>query len=162
MIATFIGARFGSWFAVFMMLALISGGAVMYHRHVYQQGFDAAVNERAARDGIAIINRAQDNAALSIKQNAINAFITKDKDEKLAPVVARITAERVRVGSAICGPTAPAKAESSSGSDGADSSSRLVRSDVDRDIRALKIAVETDLATGRACQTFVIENGLAP
>lgn len=128
----------------------------------YNKGFDSAVNERALRDGVAVINRVQENAALSIKQSAINEFITKEKDEKLAPVVARIAAERVRVGSAICGSAAPAKAESSSGSDDADSSSRLARSDVDRDIRALKIAAEKDLASGRACQAFVIENGLAP
>lgn len=128
----------------------------------YKKGFDTAVNERALRDGIAVINRVQDNATLSIKQNAINAFITRDKDEKLAPVIARITAERLRIGPAICGPSATAKAESPSGSDDSDSSSRLARSDVDQDIRALKIAAETDLATGRACQAFVIENGLAP
>lgn len=162
MIGAFLSTRFGSWFAGFMLLALLAGGAVMCHRHIYQQGFDAATNERAARDALAVISRVQDNAALSIKQNAINAFITKDKNEKLAPVIARIAAERVRIGPAICGPSAPAKAESPSGSDDTDSSGRLARSDVERDIRALKISVETDLATGRACQAFVIENGLAP
>lgn len=148
--------------AAMTLLAVLVGAGTTYHHHVYQQGFDAATDARAARDALTVANRLEENAALSIKQNAINAFITRDKDEKLAPVIARITAERVRIGPAICGPSATAKAESPSGSDDSDSSSRLARSDVDQDIRALKIAAETDLATGRACQAFVIENGLAP
>jgi hypothetical protein len=34
--------------------------------------------------------------------------------------------------------------------------------DVERDLVALKLAVEEDLATGRACQAFLQKNGLVP
>jgi prophage endopeptidase len=146
-------------------LALVGALAVAHIWRVHQadqNGFDRATSERAARDAIAIISRVQNNAALSIKQDSINAVLTKVKNEELAPVRSRIAAERVRVGTAICGPAAPAQAEDATGSDGANPPGRLVRSDIDRDIRALKLAVEEDLATGRACQAFGRENGLVP
>lgn len=136
--------------------------ASTYHHHVYQQGFDAAVDQRAARDAVAVVARVQDNAVLSIKQDAINAVLTKVKNEELAPVLHRIAADRVRVGPAICGPATPAQAQSAAGSDRSDPPGRLVRDDIERDLRALKAAVEQDLATGRACQAFVRDNGLVP
>lgn len=147
--------------ALALVGALVAAGAA-YHHHVYQQCFDAAVSERAARDLVAVVTRTNENVAIGIKQNAINAFIAKDKDEKLAPVVQRIYVDRVRVGTASCGPAATTEATGTSGSDGANPPGRLVREDVERDTRALSVAVEQDLATGRACQAFVIGNGLAP
>lgn len=141
--------------------ALAAAGAA-YHHHVYQQGFDAAVAERATRDAVSVVTRVQSNTALSIKQDAINTFLAKAKNEELAPVRSRIAAERVRVGTAICGPAAPTETEDAAGGDGANPPGRLVRSDVDRDIRTLKLAVEEDLATGRACQAFGRENGFWP
>jgi prophage endopeptidase len=141
----------------------LAAAGVAYHHHVFQMGFDAAVAARAARDAVAVISRVQSNTALGIKQDAINTFIMKAKDEELAPVRSRIAAApSVRVGTAICGPTAPAQAEDAASSDGTDPPGRLVRPDVDRDIRALKLAVEEDLATGRACQAFGRENGFWP
>lgn len=147
--------------AVAMAGAMVAGGAA-YHHHVYQQGFDAAVAQRAARDAVAVVARVQDNAALSVKQADTNINITKAKNEELAPIVRRIVAERVRVGPAICGPSTPTQAASAAGSDRADPPGRLVRDDVERDLRALKLAVEQDLATGRACQAFIKENGFTP
>jgi hypothetical protein len=134
-----------------------------YGIHQYEAGHAAAVSERAAQDAVAIITRTKDNAVLSIKQDAINAALTKAKNEELDPVRGRIaTAPGVRVGAAICpgGPAAASQAEGATGSDGADPPGRLVRADVDRDLRALTLAVEEDLATGRACQRFLQENGL--
>jgi prophage endopeptidase len=164
--------RFGipRWAAIAALGALVAAAVVSlgtaaaaYHHHVYQQGWDAAVADRASHDLIAVVNRTKENATLSIKQDAINAVLTKAKNEELAPVASRIAAERVRVGAALCnGPATPAKAESAAGGDSADPPGRLVRQDVDRDIRALKLAVEEDLATGRACQRFLQENGLVP
>lgn len=149
--------------AAVLLAAAIAAGVQAYGAHKWQQGHDSAVSERAARDLVAVVTRTDQNAALSIKQDAINAVLTKAKNEELTPVVARIAAERVRVGPALCnGPAAPAKAESAASSDGDDPLGRLVRQDVDRDIRALKLAVEEDLATGRACQRFLQENGLVP
>jgi prophage endopeptidase len=149
--------------AALVLAGALAGAGVAYHHHVYQQGFDAAVEERAARDLAAVVNRVGENTAIGIKQDSLNKFLTKDKDEKLAPVVQRIYVDRVRVGPAICvGPAAPAQAESAGGSDGTDTGGRLVRSDIERDLRALKVAVEKHFATGRTCQAFVTGNGLAP
>jgi prophage endopeptidase len=149
--------------AAVALAAAIAAGVQAYGAHKYQQGHAAAVSERAARDLVAVVNRTKENTALSIKQDAINAVLTKAKNEELAPVVARIAAQRVRVGAALCdGPPAPAQTESTAGSDSADPPGRLVRQDVERDIVALKLAVEEDLATGRACQAFLDKNGLVP
>jgi hypothetical protein len=58
--------------------------------------------------GAAVVARVQDKAALSIKQNSINAIITKAKNEEHVPVGAHIATERVRVGRAVCnGSAAP-------------------------------------------------------
>lgn len=149
--------------AALALVAFAAAGVLAYGAHKWQQGHDAAVAERAARDAVAILQRTRDNAVLSIKQDAINTILTRKKDEELAPVRSRIAAApSVRVGPAICPSAAStiAQAKGPAGGDGADSPSRLVRPDVDRDIRALKLAVEEDLATGRACQKFLHQNGL--
>ena len=149
--------------AVLAVLLLITGIGIVYaHSKGDQEGFDRATRERAARDAVAIIARTQDNAVLSIKQATINTIITETKNEEISPVVQRIYIDRVRVGAGTCGPAGTADAVGAGGSDGANSPGRLVRDDVERDTRALTEAVEQDLATGRACQAFVRENGMAP
>lgn len=148
--------------AALALVAAVAAAGIVYRAHVWQLGHDAAVSERARRDAVAIITRTQDNAALSIKQDAINAYILKAKHEELAPVVKRIYVDRVRVGAGTCGPAAAAKAEDAASGDSTDSAGRLVREDVERDTRALDEAVEQHLATGRACQAWGKENGFAP
>jgi len=137
-------------------------GVRWYGAHQYQAGRTAAVAERKAADDAAILTRTQENAALAQHQGETNLKITEAKHEELAPVRERIVVERVRVGTAICGPAAAPDAESAAGSDSADPPGRLVREDAERDLVALKLAVEEDLATGRACQAFLRENGLVP
>ena len=141
--------------------ALVAAGAA-YRQHLYQLGYDKAVGDRAARDGVAILHRTAENVIVAATQVSINTIITKVKNEELAPVRERIVVERVRVGTGICGPAGTTDPEGAGGSDGTDPPGRLVRPDVERDIRALKLAVEEDLATGRACQAFVRENGMVP
>ncbi len=148
---------------VLAVMLLAAGAGIIYaHGQGDQQGFDRATTERAARDAIAIITRTHDNAVLSIKQATINTIITETKNAEITPVVQRIYVDRVRVGAGTCGPAAAADAQSAGGGDGANPPGRLVRDDVERDTRALSEAVEQDLATGRACQAFVRENGMAP
>ncbi|MDN4061122.1 hypothetical protein QPK31_23160 [Massilia sp. YIM B02769] len=137
-------------------------GARWYGTHQYQAGRTAAIEERAAADARAVLLRTQENAVLAQRQGETNLKITEAKHEELAPVRERIVVERVRVGAAICGPAAAPDAESSAGGDSADPPGRLVREDAERDLVALKLAVEEDLATGRACQAFLRENGLVP
>lgn len=154
------------WQGIALVLAallVVAGGGIFYaHSAGDQEGFDRATSERAARDAVAIFARARDNAALSIKQGNINQIITRTKNEELVPVVQRIYVDRVRVGAGTCGPAGAADANGADVGNDADSPGRLVRDDVERDTRALTEAVEQDLATGRACQAFVRENGMAP
>lgn len=112
----------------------------------------------------ALLAREQDNAERRATQAAINNAITLGKDNEITRLIARVERlGRLRVGPAICGGSAAStEATSAGGGNSADSSTRLVREDVDRDFKALIVAVETDLATGRACQAFIKDNGLVP
>lgn len=149
--------------AAVLLVVLLGVGHEVRVRHAYATGHEAAVTERAAADALAVAAKLKENAAIGVKQATTNVAITKAKDVEITPVRNRIAVDRVRVGPAICsGPTTPTDAKSSASSDGTDTPSRLVRPDVERDIRALKLAVEEDLATGRACQAFLRDNGLVP
>ena len=151
----------GVAFVLATLLVAAGVGIVCAHSVGDQEGFERATSERTARDAVAIVARVRDNAVLSIKQENINQIITRTKNEETVPVIQRIYVDRVRVGAGTCGPAGAANADGASGSDEADPSGRLVRDDVERDTRALTEAVEQDLATGRACQAFVRENGMA-
>ena len=144
-----------------ILLLVASVGIVYEHAKGDAEGFRRATSERAARDAVAIFTRVSDNAALSIKQDAINRIITKVKNEEVTPVIQRIYVDRVRVGTGTCGSTSATNTSGAGSGDGADTSVRLVREDIERDTRALIEAVERDLATGRACQMFLRESGMA-
>jgi hypothetical protein len=144
------------------LLVLGTLGVRWYGASQYAAGHAAAIDERAAADALAVLRRTEENSVLASAQGATNLKITEAKHEELTPVRERIVVERVRVGAAICGPAAPPDADSAAGSDSADPPGRLVREDAERDLVALKLAVEEDLATGRACQAFLRENGLVP
>lgn len=148
--------------AALALLGALAAAGADYRSHVYHEGYDQAVADRAAADLKAIAKRNQENAATVVKQESINVKIEKAKNEELAPVRDRIVTRRVYVGTGICGPAAPAKAEDAASGDSGDSAGRLVRPDVERDIVALKLRVEEALATGRACQVWGRENGFYP
>jgi len=155
--------RFVAGALLLVCLLIFSGLCIrQYSRARYQAGYDAAAAERAARDAVAVMRRTEENSVLAIAQGAINLKITEAKNEELAPVRERIVTQRVYVGAAICGPAAPTETEISSGSDEAHPAGRLVRADAERDLVALKLAVEEHMATGRACQTAAREHGLVP
>jgi prophage endopeptidase len=151
-----------------VLAALLAVGAwrvAMYYGDTrYDAGYAAAIEERAEADAAAVRKRTRENAAVAVQQATSNATITEKKHEEIQPVRERIVTQRVYVGSALCGdrPAAPAEAESAGSSDGADPPGRLVRPDVERDLVALKLAVEEDLATGRACQAVLKDEGMMP
>jgi hypothetical protein len=150
--------------AILALLAATMGfGWVKGAYHVQSQ-WDAAEGKRVAAVALAYQTRIAANQAQAAKQAASNATIQKGKDDEITALNARLAvAGRLRVGTAICGgPATTAEASSTASGDGADSPGRLVREDVDRDFKALILAVETDLATGGACQAFIRENGLVP
>ena len=140
-------------------------GLRWYGAERYDAGHAAAITERAEADAKAVLKRTDDNASLAARQDATNTNITKAKDDEIADLRKRLAAAgRLRVGTAVCSdrPAAPAQAESASGGDGADPSARMVSAAADRDLKQLISDVETNLATGRACQRFLQDNGLVP
>lgn len=147
-----------------LVLAAIAGWHLHTVSAAYDQGHAAAVTERAAADLAAAVGRVVENDVLAVQQRATNAAITKVKNEELAPVFARVdAAPGLRRPRAICdSPARAPETPSAAGSDSADPPGRLVREDVDRDLRTLIKDVEQDLATGRACQAFLERNGLVP
>lgn len=130
----------------------------------YEKGkWQAADAKRIHAEDQAIASRAQANAAIALRQRDINDAITKANHEELAPVIASIAADRVRIGPALCGgPTSPAQAQSASGGNGPDPVASGLRDAAERDLAALKAEVATSLAAGRSCQAFVRDNGMAP
>lgn len=151
----------------FAVAGLLVGGAAAvrhYGAERYEAGHAAAVAERKDADDKAASTRAQENAATAARQAASNATITEKKHEEIQPVRERIVTQRVYVGAAVCGdrPAGTAEAEGAGSSDSANPPGRLVRPDVERDLVALKLAVEEDLATGRACQAVLRDEGMGP
>lgn len=142
--------------------ALVAFGWVKGARHV-QARWDAAEGTRAQAVTTAVLARVSANQQEAQRQVAINKSITEEKDHEIAALTTRLaSAGRLRVGPAICGrPAAPTETSGPAGSDGTDSSGRLVREDVDRDLKALILAVESDLAAGRACQAFILKHGFS-
>lgn len=152
---------------IVLFLLLVAGVAlgVRYYGHAqFDAGYDAAIVAREKADTAAKQVREAENAATVIKQAASNDTITEKTHEEIQPVRERIVTQRVYVGTALCGdrPAAPAEAQSPGRGDEADPPGRLVRPDVERDLVALKLAVEEDLATGRACQAVLKDEGMVP
>jgi len=120
------------------------------------------VAEHTAAENAAIIKRTQENAAIIDQQTAVNAVITKAKDEETARTIAALN-QRLRRGAGICAaPAGTPVAESASGSDGASSTGGLFREDIQRDFAAGIAACEGAAATARAAQSFIRANGLEP
>jgi hypothetical protein len=139
-------------------------GLRWYGADRYAAGHAAAIAERAEADAKAVHARTETNAAEAARQAASNATITEKKHEEVQPVRERIVTQRVYVGTGVCGdrPAAPTETQGATGGDSTDPPGRLVRPDVERDLVALKLAVEEDLATGRACQRVLQDEGMVP
>ena len=143
--------------------------AALYAGHRYQvsaayaDGHAAAVSERSAADLVAVVGRVHENAAITIKQDSINATITKADNEEMASLRARLAAaERMRKPAFCNGPAAPAQAEGVASSNPPDPAGGLVPERVEQDIQALIMRTEEVASTARACQSFIRENGLVP
>ncbi len=156
-----------SWlpYAAGAVLVLAVVGERHWHgSNEYQRGRKDLTNELAKAALTDTTAKLAKNEVSKAAQVADNKDITKDKHEELTPVVKRITESgRLRSGSGLCPkPAARPEASGPGSSDSTDPASRLVREDVDRDIKSLMIEVENHLATGRACQSFLEKNGLTP
>lgn len=155
-ITTIIPAPWRIGLLALLSAFLLAFGWVRGAQHV-QRKWDATEGARAQAVANAVLTRVAANKKEADRQAAVNKTITEAKDHEIATLTARINAAgRLRVGPALCGGPAPtAQGEAAGSGNDADPPGRLVREDVDRDLKSLILAVETDLATGRACQAFV-------
>ncbi|MCA1860915.1 hypothetical protein LE191_12460 [Janthinobacterium sp. HSC-3S05] len=138
---------------------------IVQGRAEVQALWDADKRSRAAAEIKAVAQRATENLAQARQQAAKAATIKKVYDEEINDVrVLLAAAERMRRPAfcASAGPAAPAGAGGAEGGAAADPASGLLPDAVARDIQALILQTEKVAATGRACQSFVRENGMAP
>ena len=166
-------AELPAWLYLAVALLLAGAAGVSYlHAHGVAQGkaavqtlWDADKAVRKTAETNAVERRAAENLAQAKQQAATALAITKAYDEELNDVRARLaSAERMRKPAfcASAGPATPATAESPASSNAADPAGGLLPDAVARDIQALILQTEEVAATGRACQAFVRENGMAP
>lgn len=148
--------------AIAALLAVVCASGIGYRAHVWQQGYNKAVAERAELDNRAIAIRIKDNGLAVAKNESINETITKVKDETLAPVIRTIYVDRVRIGPSICAAAGTAKADDAASGDTGDSRARLVPPAFEEAARELDAEVEKHLATGRACQDWGKAHGFMP
>ncbi len=148
------------WQVKACIVVALGAGVALGYGWVWQRGHDAAVRDREARDALAMTVKLQDNVAVTLAASETNTVIERMNREELKPVVERIYVDRVRVGKAICPAATATTSESTGSSDGGDTGGRVVREDLERDIRALKVRVEEGFATGRACQEKLKAEGL--
>ncbi|OEZ50365.1 hypothetical protein JAB1_14800 [Janthinobacterium sp. MP5059B] len=155
------------------VLVCVVAGAGMLHqraqgdaqgRAAVQALWDADKQIRAAAEIKAVAQRAAENLAQARQQAASALAIKKVYDDEINDVRARLAAERMRKPAfcASAGPAAPAGAGGAEGGAAADPVGGLLPDAVARDIQALILQTEEVAATGRACQSFVRENGMAP
>lgn len=153
--------------ALAIVLALFFGYRALANHHQdigrqeVQDKWDADKITRKNAEDAATAKRLADNAIEKAKQDATNKTITEKYNEINSLRNELAASKRVRVGTAICsqGSASLTKASGTEGSNVPDTGARVVREDVERDIRALMIQVEESFATGRACQSFIRENG---
>ena len=171
-LAKFAG-KVPSWLYATVLLYVLASAGMLYQRLLgnaqgraeVQALWDADKKTRAAAETKAVAQRAAENLAQARQQAAKAAAVTKVYDEELNDVRARLAAaERMRKPAfcASAGPAAPAGAGGAKGGAAADPAGGLLPDAVARDIQTLILRTEEAAATGRACQRFVRENGMAP
>ena len=168
-----LAGKVPSWLCATVLLYVLASAGMLYQRLLgnaqgraeVQALWDADKKTRAAAETKAVAQRAAENLAQALQQAAKAAAVTKVYDDEINDVLARLAAaERMRK-PAFCASTGPAAQAGSGGAEGgaaADPASGLLPDAVARDIQALILQTEEVAATGRACQVFVRENGMAP
>lgn len=168
-----LAGKVPSWLYGTVLACVLAGAGMLYQRAQGIAQGRAAVqalwnidkNTRAAAETKAVAQRDAENLAQARQQAAKAAAITKVYDDEINDVHARLAAaERMRKPAfcASAGPAAPAGASGTEGGAAADPAGGLLPDAMARDIQALILQTEEVAATGRACQSFVRENGLAP
>ena len=168
-----LAGKVPSWLYAAMLLYVLASAGMLHQRLLgnaqgraeVQALWDADKKTRAAAETKAVAQRAAENLAQARQQAAKVAAVTKVYDDEINDVRARLAAaERMRKPAfcASAGPAAPAGASGAQGGAAADPAGGLLPDAVARDIQALILQTEEAAATGRACQSFVRGNGMAP
>lgn len=168
-----LGGKVPGWLYGALLVCVLAGVGMLHQRALGNAHGRAAVQAlwnadqktRAAAETRAVAQRAAENLAQARQQAVKAAAIKKVYDDEINDVRARLaSAERMRK-PAFCasvGPAAPAGTGGAEGGVAADPAGGLLPDAVARDIQALILQTEEAAATGRACQGFVRENGMAP
>ncbi|MFJ3045315.1 hypothetical protein ACIPEN_05760 [Herbaspirillum chlorophenolicum] len=154
-----------SWCYWILLLAALCLGCELHGAGRIQKKWDLQVQQQKDVNDAAIDLRREQNRAISAEQALASAKNQKAHDDEIAKVRADLrNSERLRLGAAWCDGATPGSAEAGSASisNGADTGGRLVREDLDRDLKALMDRVETALGAGRSAQKFIRDNGMAP
>lgn len=123
---------------------------------------DREAAERKQAENAAILTRIKNNERKAEQDKLNSARIAKEHKNEMDQVRAALAAERLRKPVWCSGSAGAAETPSADGGNGADSASRLLPPEVERDIRALIEETERAAAAGRAAQEFIRSNGMAP
>ncbi|MBR7634859.1 hypothetical protein [Janthinobacterium lividum] len=166
-----LAGKVPGWLYCALLVCVLAGAGMVYQRAqgdaqgrtAVQALWDADKQIRAAAEIKAVAQRAAENLAQARQQAASALAIKKVYDDEINDVLARLAAERMRKPAfcASAGPAAPASAGGAEGGAAADPASELLPDAVARNIQTLILRTEEVAATGRACQAFVRENGMA-
>ena len=167
-----LAGKVPGWLYGALLVYVLASAGMLYQRLLgnaqgraeVQALWDADKKTRVAAETKAVAQRAAENLAQAKQQAAKAAAVTKVYDDEIYNIRARLAAaERMRKPAfcASAGPAAPAGANGPEGGTAADPASGLLPDAVARDIQALILRSEEVAATGRACQAFVMGNGLA-
>ena len=153
-----------SWCYGLLAFVVLAGAGAVYERHagetIVQKQWDAEKAQQIANDKAAVEMRNESNRMLARAQSDRSTLIQKAHDDEIAKVRSSITNQRLRIGTALCSTAGSSNSTSASGSNGTDTGSGLVSESTQRAINDLEMKVENALATGRAAQAFIRENGL--
>lgn len=140
--------------ALLLLLAGFASGWWLGAGHM-EGKWSASKAAIAQAQDAAIIQRVTENQALIDKNAADNAAITKAKNEEITAVRSSL-AISLRRGSGICAGSARAPEAAATGSGNeANPAGGAFRDDIQRDISAALMEMESVAATARACQAFV-------
>ncbi len=145
-------------------LALVVFGYVQGLQHGADKAQALALSQLKTQEK-AMLTRLAENNATAAKQRSDNLQISNKHYEEVTSIRAALDAERakrMRV-PAFCPRLAgPTQAPGTASGNGPDPGERLLPEGVAADIQRLILETELATATGRACQAFLVANGLVP
>lgn len=149
------------WLVVLITLCL---GGELHGRHEVQTKWDAYVIAQKIAAKEEIDKRTEENNQLANIQTATSTNIQKAHDNEIAILRTTIAqSQRLRIGTKFCSSiTGQAISQSTTSSDGADPTRRILSPSMDEAVKRLIMESEEAAATGRTAQDFIKQNGMEP